>query len=420
MPDPAIQVDHVWKKFRRGEINDSMRDTLRTMARLAFGGSARDQVLGDREFWALQDVSFQVAPGESLGIIGPNGAGKSTMLKLLSRIIKPNRGSFHVNGRLSSLIEIGAGFHPDLTGRENMYLNATIHGMTRREIRKREQQIIQFADITDFIDTPVKRYSSGMKARLGFSVAAHLEPDILLVDEVLSVGDIRFRQKCLGHMEQLVKSNVTLIFISHLLDQVRRLCPNTIVFNHGRIMYEGPTEEAARIYIDALNEPQDQAEQDPDAEAEVRNIQFCDRDGREVRYWKVGQAAVIEMDVVLRRPVAKPSLIIRFFDVRGMYLGGDGSLRSDGINIPSDPGVYRIRYSLDPFPILDGDYAVRIHLNDEAIRPAAAIWEMSQPRLISVRGGKIGSQVVDCRGQWEMAPTRQAHPLDESRPAESA
>ena len=193
----AVQVDHVWKKFRRGELHDSLRDLIPAVARRLLGRGPRSDALLEREFWALKDVSFEVQRGQSLGIIGPNGAGKSTMLKLLSRIIRPTRGDYHVHGRLSALIEVGAGFHQDLTGRENIYLNGTILGMSKKEIRAKEERIIDFAGIEEFIETPVKRYSSGMMARLGFAIAAHLEPDVLLVDEILSVGDAKFRHKCI-------------------------------------------------------------------------------------------------------------------------------------------------------------------------------------------------------------------------------
>ena len=222
MSDIAIRTEHIYKKFRKGEIYNSLRDLLPALT----GQMFRQQELreGDkREFWALQDLSFQVKPGECFGIIGHNGAGKSTVLKILSRIMKPTKGSMVVKGRLSALIEVSAGFHQDLTGRENIFLNGTILGMTKREIQSKLDQIIAFSGIEEFIDTPVKRYSSGMYARLGFSVAAHVDPDVLIVDEVLSVGDSLFQQKCIERMQEVLRNGAAVLFVSHNLKTVAEL-----------------------------------------------------------------------------------------------------------------------------------------------------------------------------------------------------
>jgi lipopolysaccharide transport system ATP-binding protein len=196
VPNVAVTLDRVSKKFRKGQLHDSLRDLVPDLTRRLLGrGPVRSGELRGQEFWALKDVSFEVPKGEAFGIVGHNGAGKSTILKLLCRVMKPTQGHLTVQGRLSALIEAGAGFHPDLTGRENVYLNGTILGMSRSEIQRKFDEIVAFAGLAEFIDTPVKRYSSGMYARLGFSVGAHLEPDVLVVDEVLSVGDFCFRRR---------------------------------------------------------------------------------------------------------------------------------------------------------------------------------------------------------------------------------
>src|SRR5579862_3289857 len=208
MSEVSLQMEHVYKKFRKGEVYNSLRDLLPALTGRMFGQQEISQ--GDRrEFWALQDVSFEVKRGEAFGIVGHNGAGKSTALKILSRIMKPTKGHMVVNGRLSALIEVAAGFHPDLTGRENIFLNGTILGMTKREISSKLDQIIAFSGIEEFIDTPVKRYSSGMFARLGFSVAAHVDPEVLIVDEVLSVGDYAFQQRCMDRIRSVIKSGTS-------------------------------------------------------------------------------------------------------------------------------------------------------------------------------------------------------------------
>ena len=227
MNDAAICFDGVWKKFRRGERHDSLRDLIPSLARRAL--RRRRDALDAKEFWALKDVSFEVRPGHALGIIGPNGAGKSTALKLLTRILRPTRGSCSVRGRVGALIEVAAGFHPDLTGRENVYLQGAILGMKRGEIARKFDEIVDFAGLGEFMDTPVKRYSSGMNARLGFSIAAHLDPEVLLIDEVLAVGDMSFQQRCLDRLAQFRRDGMAIAFVSHNMQAVATLCDTALL-----------------------------------------------------------------------------------------------------------------------------------------------------------------------------------------------
>ncbi len=248
MSDVALQMEHVYKKFRKGEIYNSLRDLLPALTGRVF----RQQELGasDRqEFWALQDLSFEVKRGEAFGIIGHNGAGKSTALKILSRIMKPSKGRMVVNGRLSALIEVAAGFHQDLTGRENIFLHGTILGMTKREIESKLDQIIAFSGIEEFIDTPVKRYSTGMYARLGFSVAAHVDPEVMLVDEVLSVGDYVFQNKCVERMKEVIRGGATVLFVSHNLKTVAEFCQRCLLLERGRPVMTGPAQEVISAYL---------------------------------------------------------------------------------------------------------------------------------------------------------------------------
>jgi lipopolysaccharide transport system ATP-binding protein len=250
MSNVVLRMEHVYKRFRKGEAYNSLRDLLPALT----GRMFRQQEVSDkdkRDFWALRDISFEVKQGEVLGIIGRNGAGKSTILKILSRIMEPTKGSMLVNGRLSALIEVSAGFHQDLTGRENIYLNGTILGMTKREIDSKLDQIIDFSGIEEFIDTPVKRYSSGMYARLGFSVAAHVNPDILIVDEVLSVGDYLFQQKCMNRMSQIVSDGASVLFVSHNLKSVVEFCPRALLLERGKMIALGPTPEVIAAYLDS-------------------------------------------------------------------------------------------------------------------------------------------------------------------------
>ena len=248
MVDNVLDVEGVFKKFSRGELHSSLRDLIPALTQRLVRRE-RPQRLEQREFWALQDVSFSVRRGEAFGIIGANGAGKSTMLKLLTGIMRPTKGSIRVAGRISALIEVSAGFHQDLTGRENIYLNATILGMTKEEIKRRFDAIVNFSGLEEFIDTPVKRYSSGMFARLGFSVAAHVDPDVLLVDEVLSVGDYLFQRKCIERMNSVIASGATVVFVSHNLRAVSNLCQRSLLLDKGKVQMVGPTDDVIRTYF---------------------------------------------------------------------------------------------------------------------------------------------------------------------------
>src|SRR5450432_3802767 len=232
MPDPIITVEQVSKKFTIShevpERYKSLREEMTNKARSLIGRSNKRISISKEEFYALKNINFDVYPGDRLGIIGRNGAGKSTLLKILSRITEPSNGRIKIRGRVASLLELGTGFQPELTGRENIFLNGAILGMSRAEIRKKFDEIVAFAEVEKFLDTPVKRYSSGMYVRLAFAVAAHLEPDILLVDEVLAVGDVAFQKKCLGKMGEVAKAGRTVIFVSHNLTALRRLSTRAV------------------------------------------------------------------------------------------------------------------------------------------------------------------------------------------------
>src|SRR6187549_3154548 len=246
MSSSVITFDRVWKKFERGEGHNSLRDLVPAVLSKFWRPKPADE-LQDQQFWAVRDVSFEVRPGEALGIIGPNGAGKSTSLKLLTRIMRPTRGSCSIVGRTGALIEVAAGFHPDLTGRENVFLQGAIMGMKRADIVRKMDAIVEFSGLNDFIDTQVKRYSSGMNARLGFSIAANLEPDALVIDEVLAVGDMAFQQKCIDRMEDFKRAGVAIVFVSHNLQAVSTLC-NHALFLAGTARAYGHPDDVIRAY----------------------------------------------------------------------------------------------------------------------------------------------------------------------------
>ena len=254
MSNVVIRVDNLSKQYKIGAAkyrHDTLRDQITYGLRTLFSRDGRrSSVSGLKDtIWALKDASFEVKQGEIVGIIGRNGAGKSTLLKILSRITEPTTGFAEIRGRVGSLLEVGTGFHSELTGRENIYLNGAILGMRRAEVKRKFDDIVGFAEVERFIDTPVKRYSSGMHVRLAFAVAAHLETEILLADEVLAVGDLEFQKKCLGKMGQIAKQGRTVLFVSHSLGTVLNLCPRVILFNFGQLMHDGPAESTIKNYL---------------------------------------------------------------------------------------------------------------------------------------------------------------------------
>ncbi len=250
----AIRVDNIGKRYRIGQTASykTLRDVVMNTVTKPFRPRA-EKSSDFSHIWALRNISFEVGRGEVIGIIGGNGAGKSTILKILSRITEPSEGQAELYGRVSSLLEVGVGFHPELTGRENIYFNGAVLGMKRTEVMRKFNDIVDFSEIGQFLDTPVKHYSSGMYVRLAFSVAAHLDPDVLIVDEVLAVGDLAFQKKCLGKMNAVAGGGRTVFFVSHNLDAVRALCPRTILLNHGRMQKDGRTADVIDLYLKEEN-----------------------------------------------------------------------------------------------------------------------------------------------------------------------
>lgn len=309
-------------------------------------------------FWALRDVSFEVARGEALGIVGPNGAGKSTLLKLLAGITAPTSGEISISGKLSALLEVGSGFHPELTGIENIYLSGTILGMNRKEIADKLEAIIDFAGVRPFIDVPVKRYSSGMVVRLGFSVAAHLNPDILLLDEVLAVGDAAFQKKCIDRVLEL-KRSCTVVFISHDLAAVQQLCDRVIVMNQGEKVYDGATAGAMTTYSALArfrSSPPPRTESVAKT-AEVISLEFLDRIGEPVQVVKTGDALRIRVDYKARIAVADVSFNVFFY-------GADGALHCQfttwlsGETADLAPGNGIVEFSCEELGLQPGSYLI--------------------------------------------------------------
>jgi lipopolysaccharide transport system ATP-binding protein len=308
----AITTQALSKSYRIGELHSAygtLRDSL--------SGAARRLARGERgrhyeEIWALRDVSFDVPEGQVLGIIGKNGAGKSTLLKILTRITTPTSGQVEIRGRVGSLLEVGTGFHPELTGRENVFLNGSVLGMKRQEIQRKYDEIVEFSGVERFIDTPVKRYSSGMSVRLAFAVAAHLEPEILLIDEVLAVGDAEFQRKCLGRMEDLSDSGRTIVFVSHQMQAVAQLCDRAILLEKGSVALDGPSSDVVAWYLQEVG-GSTSASVWPDPETapqdefvRLRSIRVVDERGDTVDAHDVRRPVGIEIAFTILVRMARP------------------------------------------------------------------------------------------------------------------
>ena len=317
--ESVIKVENLSKRYRlNGSTgSDTIRDIIARNLRFSKGNSLKP-ITGDdkhKAFWALRDINFDVKKGEILGIIGNNGAGKSTLLKIISRITKPTTGNVEIHGRVGSLLEVGTGFHLELTGRENIFLNGAIIGMKRREIERKFDEIVEFAEVKAFLDTPVKHYSSGMFMRLAFSVAAHLEPEVLLMDEVLAVGDNIFQQKCLSKMQEIMQSGHTILFVSHNMSAIARLCKRAIILNKGEILSVGETEDAIKKYL-YLNQslvPEKVWENEDDCPQDelvrIRGVRIVNETGETINATDIGNPIGIEVtyDVLQSEYILTPS-----------------------------------------------------------------------------------------------------------------
>jgi homopolymeric O-antigen transport system ATP-binding protein len=380
----VIEVDKLGKRYlvghRQASKHDSLRDALAEAAR-GFGrrllhplqastGRPLPGTTGTEEFWALRDVSFSVAQGERIGIIGSNGAGKSTLLKILSRITEPTQGRVRIKGRVASLLEVGTGFHPELSGRENIFLNGAILGMGRAEISGKFDEIVAFAEVEKFLDTPVKRYSSGMYVRLAFAVAAHLEPEILIVDEVLAVGDASFQRKCLGKMKEVGREGRTVLFVSHNLGAVDSLCERVLLLEGGRVKGEGRAQEMIQYYLKpAVKEtlPPLAMRRDRRGNGDAKFLDFCasrTADGHDENEFFTGGELYFSLGLETTRSM-ELFLALQIKDQSGRTIASMNS--REGGYVPSvQPGINRFTIFLPWLALLEGVYSVAVGVSNAA------------------------------------------------------
>ena len=374
----AIRIERLSKQYKIGRKlkKESLSETLRAdLGEVVNGVSRAFSQIGnqegrefgnrDRYIWALHDVSFEIQPGESVGIIGSNGAGKTTLLKILSRITVPTSGKVRLRGRVGSLLEVGTGFHPELTGRENIYLNGAILGMHRREINAKFDEIVTFSDIEKFLDTPVKFYSSGMRVRLAFSVAAHLEPEILLVDEVLAVGDIAFQEKCLNKMENVVRGGRTVIFVSHNMAAIKALCQKGAFIENGKLIYYGNVDKAISTYLNqGTHQKQQQVERlrDPSLSVQILQANVANEQAFSEARFGHDQDIFFEFRVAINLPAYRMFLGFQIIDEKldTIFTSHDFELDENRIS-SRQPGIYTYRIKLPAPLLIPGQYRISFY-----------------------------------------------------------
>ena len=393
MSNAAVTVENVWKYFRLyHEKNQYLKSTLLRGRRARYD-----------EFWALKDVDFEIPFGSTFGIIGSNGSGKSTLLKCLAGILSPDKGSVSCNGRMAALLELGAGFHPDLSGRENIYLNGAILGMTRSEIDRKLEAIIDFSGLDKFVDTPVKNYSSGMVVRLGFAIATNVDPEILIIDEVLAVGDESFQHRCHEKIETFRQEGRTIILVSHGLMQVAQLCSTVAWLEKGAIQDIGPSYEVIGKYSGQSHDAAPKVEGEigerwGSHEAEITRAEFVDTDGMPVHVLKTGESISLEIDYTAHMPIKEPVFGIRITHLHGTTVWGSNTKRM-GFQPATLNNSGTITLTIPELPILAGTYELTVALSDQHETYEYDHWER-RIRFEVVQYNSFDEGLIQIEAKW--------------------
>lgn len=407
-----IEVKKLSKKYRivhQEEKYVTLRDVLTNVAKNPFGfikSKVKDASdIGREEFWALKDINFSVEKGEAIGVIGANGAGKSTLLKILTGITPPTTGQAILRGKVASLLEVGTGFNPELTGRENIFLNGAILGMSKKEIAKKFNQIVEFSGIGKFIDTPIKRYSSGMYVRLAFSVAAHLEPDILLVDEILAVGDAEFQKKCLGKMDEVTKAESrTILFVSHNMAAIQNLCRRCILLKNGEIKMMGKAREVIKEYIGKSGDQEAvinfKTTEDKEKEAQIIKISTLDKNKKPTKQIPVSENFFIQIEYDVLKQTNNALLSISFYsDGELLLLSSESDKTKQLINY--SPGKYKTLIEIPAFLFNNGQYCLDVAIHrpyieyiDHKQNISFEILDIDNPRSSIFKGYSLGKMAA--------------------------
>lgn len=366
---PIIEVNHVSKEYRLGTLT-SLKDSAQNMVRRLRGQSLKMRI----PFKALDDMNFTINEGEVVGIIGNNGAGKSTLLKLLANVTTPTSGSISVHGKIAPLIEVGAGLIPDLTGRENVYLNATILGISRADIRKKFDDIVSFSELEEFIDTPIKRYSSGMKIRLAFAIATSVDAEILIIDEVLAVGDLAFQRKCFDRMEELIKGRgSTVLIVSHNIRQIERMCSRVLLLEHGKVAADGLPLDIADLFYRLSNEKIDayhrksqegKIHKYSSGEIELLSVDLLDEQDRKTDSIESGGTLRVRVQFMVKQPLQRPEIVVGTHTTDFFYLSASSTGLIDD-RPDMDIGTHEVDYIVPSFPLVAGTYCVRFAIFDQ-------------------------------------------------------
>ena len=407
MKPGEILVDRVSRRFR---VYPKAQRTLKDL--VVSGGRS-----GARDVWALRDVSLQVTPGDAVGLVGRNGSGKTTLLRLISQIVKPTTGRIATGGRVASLLELGAGFHADFTGRENVFLNGSIHGLSRARVREAMDEIVAFAELEEFIDLPVRTYSSGMYMRLGFSVAAHIEADVLLLDEVFAVGDEQFQRKCFGKIAEFKGRGGTILFVSHDAHAVERLCDRAVLLRQGAVAFDGSTTEAIAEYRRLLA-----ADASPDelegglrewgsGEARITSASLLDDDGDERLQFAAGEPCTVRLAVQADDGVDPPVVALELRDDGGLVLGSVNQATAE-LGWHRGPGERELRFRLDRLPLADGRFHLRLALADAASGRLLHSLDDAIRFFVFPSGAATGAVLLE--GAWSLQETGAVAPI--SRP----
>jgi ABC-2 type transport system ATP-binding protein len=399
---PAVEIVDVSKRFK---LYKERYQTLKE--RVIFFGRDR----GYDEFWAVRDVSFEVESGQSFGLIGANGSGKTTLLKLMAGILRPTTGEIRIHGRVAALLELGAGFHPDLTGRENIYLNGSILGFSRRQMDGLFDAIVDFSGLEQFVDQQVRNYSSGMYIRLGFAVAIHMDPEILLVDEVLAVGDESFQDKCLSRIRQFQNEGRTIVLVTHAIDLVREMCTEAAVLHRGVLEARGRPSEVARTYRALLSAAHDRSREENEATgtAEIRGITLMTAEGESVNEFDCGQAMVVEVELFAKDPIDDPVFNINIHDNSGQHIFGTNT-DWRWLRIDLEPGPARLRIEFPMLPMREGRFTLTVGMHSRDGETIYAWSDRRTPFQVHSTSDEPGRLWLPCRFDVEGATVRRALP----------
>ncbi len=392
--DLLIKAEGVSKKFC-SRLKTSMKYGVFDIAKDFVGLPSRSDTLRQNEFWSVDDVSFEVRRGECLGLIGPNGAGKSTLLKMLNGIIMPDKGSVEIQGRVGALIEVGAGFHPLLTGRENIYINGAIMGLRKKEIDQKFDSIVEFAELGDFINTPVSYYSSGMYVRLGFAVAAHLEPDVLLIDEVLAVGDMGFRAKCYTKISELMNS-CAVVFVSHFMPHVAKLCDKVVVLNHGKLVSNGLAMSGIEAFNDLFHDHKMVIS--GTREAEISNLVLLNKNGTPTERFFYNELFELQFDITVSENYDEFKISLTFMNQDTNLIAQSHSEYNDQV-FKNNGKKHRITVKIDRLILNPGKYYMNIIVFDKT-NTKHLVWHYAAKKF-KVSGGFQGGAPVQFVSDWD-------------------